>query len=213
MIFKNTSILFGAALTALVLVSSCEDNKKKEEQMRIETERVERESAEKARMEMEAEEARLKEEARANSIAGQAMKNEDLTTLVSALQSADLAAMLSEPGEYTVFAPSNQAFEKLTQKQRDELMKPENKQMLTDVLTYHVVKGAITSDKFAEAIKGAKGSYKFKTVKGDELIASMSGDQFVIKDATGKKAQVILGNVEASNGRIYIIDTVLMFKK
>lgn len=212
MIFKNTSILFGAALTALVLVSSCEGNKKKEEQMRIETERVERESAEKARMEMEAEEARLKEEARANSIAGQAMKNEDLTTLVSALQSADLAAMLSEPGEYTVFAPSNQAFEKLTQKQRDELMKPENKQMLTDVLTYHVVKGAITSDKFAEAIKGAKGSYKFKTVKGDELIASMSGDQFVIKDATGKKAQVILGNVEASNGRIYIIDTVLMFK-
>ncbi|MBJ7880792.1 fasciclin domain-containing protein [Gelidibacter salicanalis] len=213
MIFKKTSILFAAALTAFVFVSSCEDGKKKEEQMRMETERVEMEAAEEARMEMEAEEARMKEEARANSIAGQAMKNEELTTLVSALQSAELATMLSEPGEYTVFAPSNQAFEKLTQKKRDELMKPENKQMLTDVLTYHVVKGAITSDKFAEAIKGANGSYKFKTVKGDELTAMMNGDQFVIKDATGKKAQVILGNVEASNGRIYIIDTVLMSKK
>ncbi|TXE09213.1 fasciclin domain-containing protein [Gelidibacter salicanalis] len=213
MIFKKTSILYAVALTAFVFVSSCEDGKKKEEQMRIETERVEMEAAEEARMEMEAEEVRMKEEARENSIAGQAMKNEDLTTLMSALQSAELATMLSEPGEYTVFAPSNQAFEKLSQKQRDNLMKPENKQMLSDVLTYHVVKGAITSDKFAEAIKGANGSYKFKTVKGDELTAMMNGDQFVIKDATGKKAQVILGNVEASNGRIYIIDTVLMSKK
>ena len=213
MIFKNTSILYAVALTAFVFVSSCEDGKKKEEQMRIETERVEMEAAEEARMEMEAEEARMEEEARENSIAGQAMKNEDLTTLVSALQSAELATMLSEPGEYTVFAPSNQAFEKLSQKQRDDLMKPENKQMLSDVLTYHVVKGAITSDKFAAAIKGANGSYAFKTVKGDELTAMMNGDQFVIKDATGKKAQVILGNVEASNGRIYIIDTVLMSKK
>lgn len=213
MIFKKISILFATALTAFVFMSSCEDGKKKEEQMRIETERVEMEAAEEARMEMEAEEARMKEEARANSIAGQAMKNKDLTTLVSALQLAELESMLSEPGEYTVFAPSNQAFEKLTQKQRDELMKPENKQMLTDVLTYHVVQGAITSDKFADAIKGANGSYAFKTVKGDELTAMMNGDQFVIKDATGKKAQVILGNVEASNGRIYIIDTVLMSKK
>lgn len=213
MIIKKTSILFAAALTAFIFVSSCEDGKKKEEQMRMETERVEMENAEKAKMEMEAEDAKMKEEAKANSIAGQAMANNDLTTLVSALTAADLASMLSEPGEYTVFAPSNQAFEKLPKAKLDELMKPENKQMLTDVLTYHVVEGAITADQMAAAIKGANGSYSFKTVKGEELTAMMNGDQFVIKDASGKKAQVILGSVEASNGRIYIVDTVLMSKK
>ncbi|OBX26813.1 putative surface protein with fasciclin (FAS1) repeats [Gelidibacter algens] len=213
MIFKKTSILFAAALTAFVFVSSCDDGKKKEEQMRMETERVEMENAEKAKMEMEAEETKMKEEAKANSIAGQAMANNDLTTLVSALTAADLATMLSEPGEYTVFAPSNQAFDKLPKETLDGLMQPENKQMLTDVLTYHVVEGAITADEMAAAIKGANGSYSFKTVKGEELTAMMNGDQFVIKDASGKKAQVILGSVEASNGRIYIVDAVLMSKK
>ena len=216
MILKKTSILFAAALTAFVFMSSCEDGKKKEQEMKMETERVEMENAEKAKMEMEvqqAQENKMKEEARANSIAGQAMLNKDLSTLAGALTSADLSTMLSEPGEYTVFAPSNQAFEKLPQKKRDELMMPENKKMLADVLTYHVVPGVITSDKLAAAIKGANGSYTFKTVTGDELTASMNGDQFVIKDGSGKKAQVILGNVEASNGIIHIIDTVLMAKK
>lgn len=92
-------------------------------------------------------------------------------------------------------------------------MLPENKEMLSEVLTYHVVPGVINSEKLAAAIKGANGSYTFKTVTGEELTASMSGDQFVIKDGSGKKAQVILGNVPASNGIIYIIDTVLMAKK
>ncbi|MBA6153497.1 fasciclin domain-containing protein [Gelidibacter maritimus] len=216
MIIKKSSILFAAVVTAFVFITSCEDGKKKEEQMRIETERVEMEAAEKAKMEQEAEkakEAKIKEEARANSVAGQAMMNEDLTTLAGALQAADLSTMLSEPGEYTVFAPSNHAFEKLSQKKRDELMLPENKEMLSEVLTYHVVPGVINSEKFAAAIKGADGSYTFKTVTGEELTASMNGDQFVIKDGSGKKAQVILGNVPASNGIIYIIDTVLMAKK
>lgn len=216
MIIKKSSILFAAALSAFVFMSSCEDGKKKEEQLRIETERVELEAAEKSKLEMEAKEAKeakIKEEARANSIAGQAMMNKDLSTLAGALQAADLSGMLSEPGEYTVFAPSNQAFEKLPQKKRDDLMLPENKETLANVLTYHVVPGVITSDRLAAAIKGANGSYTFKTVKGEELTASMSGDQFVIKDGSGKKAQVILGNVPASNGIIYIIDTVLMAKK
>lgn len=216
MIIKKSSILVAAALTAFVFMSSCEDGKKKEEQMRIETERIEQETAETARLEMEAEaakEEKMKAEARANSIAGKAMANADLSTLVGALQAADLATMLSEPGEYTVFAPSNQAFEKLPQKKRDALMMPENKEMLANVLTYHVVPGVITSDELAAAIKGANGKYTFKTVKGEELTASMNGDQYVIKDGSGKKAQVILGNVPASNGIIYVIDTVLMSKK
>lgn len=216
MIIKKSSLFVAAALTAVVFITSCDDGKKEKEQQKIETERVEMEAAENAKLEMEAKkanEAKLKEEARANSIAGQAMMNKDLSTLAGALQAADLSTMLSEPGEYTVFAPSNQAFEKLPQKKRDELMLPENKEMLSNVLTYHVVPGVITSDKLAAAIKGANGSYTFKTVTGEELTASMKGDQYVIKDGSGKKAQVILGNVPASNGIIYIIDTVLMAKK
>lgn len=216
MMLKKTSIVFAAALTAFVFMSSCEDGKKKEQEMKMETERVEMENAEKAEMEMKAQEAKdaqIKEEARANSIGGQAMTNKDLSTLAGALTAADLSTMLSEPGEYTVFAPSNQAFEKIPQKKRDELMMPENKEMLANVLTYHVVPGVITAEQLAAAIKGANGSYKFKTVTGEELTASMNGDQYVIKDGSGKKAQVILGNVPASNGIIYIIDTVLMAKK
>ena len=216
MIFKKTNIVVAVALTAFVFMSSCEDGKKKEQEMKMETERVEKENAEKAQIEMKAQEAKetkAKEEARANSIAGKAMADKDLSTLVGALQAADLATMLSEPGEYTVFAPSNQAFAKLPQKTRDDLMKPENKKMLSDILTYHVVSGVMTSDKLMADIKGGKGSYAFKTVKGDELTASMNGDKIVIKDGTGKKAQVVLASLPASNGIIYVIDTVLMPKK
>ena len=214
--FRKLNIALALLMVSSVAFTSCKDEQKEADKVRVETERVEMETAKKAeteRMEMKAKEDAMKEEARANSIAGMAMTNKDLSTLVTALQAADLATMLSEPGNYTVFAPSNHAFEKLSQKQRDALMLPENKEMLTGVLQYHVIPGKITSDQLAAAIKNNKNSYKVKTVKGDELTFSMNGDQYVIKDGTGKKAQVILGNQEASNGIVYIIDTVLMASK
>ena len=153
------------------------------------------------------------EAARANSIAGLAQVNADLSSLTMVLQSAQLDTMLMKPGSYTVFAPSNHAFEKLPEKTRQELMLPENKAELTSVLQYHVAPGRITSDKLDMAIKNGGGEYTFKTVNGDELTAMKNGDQIVIKDGRGKKAQVIKGNVEASNGIVYIIDDVLMAKK
>jgi len=148
-----------------------------------------------------------------SSIAGKAMATDDLTTLVAALKAADLDTMLSEPGEYTVFAPSNNAFSKLPEGTVENLMKPENKEMLQNILQYHVVSGKITSDNLMAAIKGAKGKYTFKTVAGEELTAMMDGDQFVIKDATGTKSQVVQGNVDASNGIVYIVNDVLMAKR
>lgn len=217
MMFKSKNVLYATALAGLFLLSSCGDDKKeKEEQQRIETERIDLENAQKVQRETEAKEAKeaeMKEEARTNSIAGKALINEDLSTLSNAVQIAGLSNILYEPGEYTLFAPSNQAFEKMSQKKRDEMMKPENKEQLGEILSYHMVHGVITSDQLAQAIKGGNGSYTFKTVTGGELTASMKGDQFVIKDGSGKKAQVILGNVPASNGIVYIIDTVLMAKK
>lgn len=213
----GTTTIFGMMLClSLMILTSCDDGKKKAEEMKIQEERMEMEAAEKEQQlltEKAEKEELLRTEARTNSIAGKAMSSENLTTLVTALTSADLATLLSEPGEFTVFAPSNQAFAKLPKATLESLLKPENKEQLQEVLKYHVVSGKITSDKFANAIKGAKGKYKFKTVKGEELTAMMSGDQFVIMDESGRKAQVIQGNVDASNGIVYIIDTVLMTKK
>lgn len=203
-------------LMSSIVFTSCKDDKKEAEKVRMETERVEKEASEKAekeQMEMKAKEDAMKMEAKEKSIASMAMKTDDLTTLSTVLESAGLATMLSEPGNYTVFAPSNNAFSKLPKAKLDALMMPENKDMLTSVLQYHIVPGKITSDQLAAAIKSGNGLYRFKTVNGEELSASMKGDQFIITDGSGKKAQVILGNQEASNGIVYVIDAVLMSKK
>lgn len=211
--FKKLSIAMTFLLMSSIVLTSCKDEKKEAEMKRIETEKVEMENAQRA--EAEAMEMKAKEEAEAkeNSIAGMAMKTNDLSTLVTALQSADLATMLSEPGDYTVFAPSNDAFAKVPKTKLDALLMPENKESLTGVLQYHVVSGKVTSDQLAAAIKDAKGSYKFNTVTGAELTASMTGDKIYITDGTGKKAQVVLANQEASNGIVHVIDAVLMAKK
>ncbi|MEO6348705.1 MAG: fasciclin domain-containing protein [Aquaticitalea sp.] len=214
--FQKLSVALVALMISSLTFTSCKDDKKEAEKMRMETEKVDMENAKKAeqeQMDMKAKEDAMKMDQQEKSIAGMAMKNNDLSTLVTALKAADLATMLSESGAYTVFAPSNEAFAKLPKATLDALLMPENKDMLKGVLQYHVVAGKITSDQLAAAIKGAKGSYKFKTVTGDELTASMKGDQFIITDATGKKAQVILGNQDASNGIVHVIDAVLMAKK
>lgn len=207
--FKKLSIALIVLMMSSIALTSCKDEKKEAEMM--ENERMEMETAKEK--EMKAKEDAMMEEARANSIAGMAMNNNNLSTLVSALKSADLATMLSEPGNYTVFAPSNDAFAKLPKATLDKLMMAENKPMLTNVLQYHVVSGKVTSDQLAAAIKAAKGNYKFKTVAGTELTASMTGDKFFIMDGTGKKAQVVLANQEATNGIVHVIDAVLMAKK
>ncbi|WP_246288441.1 fasciclin domain-containing protein [Winogradskyella costae] len=196
-----------------VVTTACNDGKKEEEKMKMEAEKVEMEANQQKEMEDKKMEEERKAMAMEISIAGKAMSNEDLTTLVAALKAADLATMLSEPGNYTVFAPSNQAFSKLPEGTVDNLLKPENKESLQGVLQYHVVPGKITSDKLMEAIKGGKGKYTFKTVTGEELTAMMDGDQYVIQDSRGKKAQVVQGNIDASNGIVYIINDVLMAKK
>lgn len=213
MIIKKLGIVLTVLMMSSIVLTSCKDEKKEAEKMEMEA----AQQAEQERVEMEAQEAAREEarqeEARNNSIAGAAMKNNDLSTLVTALTAADLATMLSEPGEYTVFAPSNAAFAKLPKATLDALLLPENKEMLTGVLQYHVVSGKVTSDQLAAAIKSANGKYKFNTVAGTELTASMTGDNFFITDGTGKKAQVVLANQEASNGIVHVIDAVLMAKK
>lgn len=193
--------------------TACGDDKKKEEQVKLETQKKADEEKAKIAMKAEEDKKKMEAEAMANSIAAKAMGNENLSTLVTAVKAADLAPMLSEPGSYTVFAPTNNAFGKLPKGTVENLVKPENKEILTGILQYHVVKGTIDADKLSSAIKAGNGKYIFKTVKGSELTAMMDGEQIVIQDSRGKKAQVVLGNVEASNGIVHVIDNVLMEKK
>ena len=139
-----------------------------------------------------------------------ASKSKDHTTLVAAVKAADLVTTLEGKGPFTVFAPTNEAFEKLPAGTVDTLLKPENKEKLASVLTYHVVAGDMTAAKLGQAIKSGGGSAELKTVNGEKLTAKMDGDSIELTDAKGGTARVTIGNVMQSNGVIHVIDTVLM---
>ncbi|MCF4102430.1 fasciclin domain-containing protein [Gillisia sp. M10.2A] len=205
---KIKNLIIVAALSAIAF-TSCEDNKKKEqeEKDKIEMERVEAERE----AEMKANEAKMEMES--NSIAAKAMATAELSTLVSALQSAELATMMKEDeGPYTVFAPTNDAFAKVPKATLDKLMTEEGKGDLKDVLQYHVVKDKITAEDLKNKIKENDGSYKFSTVGGGELTAMMSGENVVLKDGNGKTATIVKADIEASNGVVHEIDAVVMKK-
>jgi len=139
-----------------------------------------------------------------------ASNSKDHTTLVAAVKAAGLVATLEGKGPFTVFAPTNEAFEKLPPGTVDNLLKPENKQKLADILTYHVASGKWTAEKLANAIKQGNGSAEIKTVNGEKLTAKMEGDAIVLTDAKGGMARVTIPDVMQSNGVIHVIDTVLM---
>ncbi len=110
------------------------------------------------------------------NIVENAAKSKDHTTLVAAVKAAGLVDTLSGKGPFTVFAPTNEAFEKLPAGTVDTLVKPENKQKLTGILTYHVVAGKVTAEKLMQDIKAGGGKATLKTVNGEKLIAKMDGD-------------------------------------
>src|SRR5215471_8332621 len=139
-----------------------------------------------------------------------AVNSKDHTTLVAAVKAAGLVDTLQGPGPFTVFAPVNAAFAALPAGTVDNLLKPENKGTLTTVLTYHVVPGRLNSQALSRMIKEGKGKASLKTVQGEELWVSMSGDKIAITDAKGGTATVSIANVNQSNGVIHVIDKVLM---
>lgn len=189
-----------------ITFTSCKSDKKENVETTEMDQKADDEAAEAQRQ------AEIKETAKANSIASKAMASNDLDTLVTALKAASLDSMMTDAGEYTVFAPTDNGFSKLKKGQLDELLKPENKEMLTGVLQYHVVQGKVTTADLAKGIQDNGGKYTFKTINGEELTAMMDGDQIVIKDGTNFKAHILQGNIEASNGIVHKIDKVLMTK-
>lgn len=140
-----------------------------------------------------------------------AQGNPDFSTLVAAVTAADLGGTLSGPGPFTVFAPTNAAFEKVPQATRDELMSPAGKQDLTSILTYHVVPGETNAAALTQAIQAAgSGGAKLTTVNGAQLTATLEGQNVILTDAAGNRSTVTQTDVDASNGVIHAIDTVLM---
>ncbi|RYY58127.1 MAG: fasciclin domain-containing protein, partial [Comamonadaceae bacterium] len=119
---------------------------------------------------------------------------------------------LKGPGPFTVFAPTNAAFDKLPAGTVDTLVKPENKSTLTTILTYHVVPGKLDAKALLAKIKDGKGSASLTTVQGEALTAKTSGKSIVLTDAKGGNSTVTIADVIQSNGVIHVVDTVLMPK-
>ena len=132
------------------------------------------------------------------------------TTLVAAVKAADLVDTLSEPGPFTVFAPTNDAFAKLPAGTVDTLLLPQNKSMLQSVLTYHVVPGRITAQDLMAMIQAGGGRATLTTVQGGTLTAAMMGNRVMLTDAKGGMSHVTQSNVMQSNGVIHVVDSVLM---
>jgi uncharacterized surface protein with fasciclin (FAS1) repeats len=148
----------------------------------------------------------------AKNIIENASNSKDHTTLVAAVKAAGLVDTLSSKGPFTVFAPTNAAFDKLPAGTVDTLLKPENKAKLSGILTYHVVAGTMTSADLKAKAMMNMGKVTLKTVNGQDLTVALKDGVWWVMDDSGHKAQITIADVMQSNGVIHVIDTVLMPK-
>lgn len=141
-----------------------------------------------------------------------AIASKDHTTLVAAIKAAGLVETLSGKGPFTVFAPTNAAFEKLPKGTVESLLKPENKAKLQAILTYHVVAGRLDSKAVVAAIKAGKGKATLTTVQGSKLVGSLEGKNVILTDAKGNKSTITAVDIMSLNGVIHVIDSVVLPK-
>jgi uncharacterized surface protein with fasciclin (FAS1) repeats len=197
---KTNYFLITILSFVLVAFTACNDGKKKEE---------DKSKEEKTEMKSDQKEEKASEEKQA-TIAELAMETESLSTLVKALKAAELATMFNEPGSYTVFAPTNEAFANLPEGTLESLLKPENKETLQNVLKYHVVAKEVMAGDLLEKIKSNDGSFTFSTVAGAEMTAMLKDEKVMLKDGAGNMAEVVKTDVDASNGVVHVINAVVM---
>lgn len=146
----------------------------------------------------------------AGDVVDTAIGSADHTTLVAAVKAAGLVDTLKGPGPFTVFAPTNAAFGKLPAGTVDTLLKPENKAMLSGILTYHVVAGKVAAKDVIKLIKEGNGKAEIKTVAGGILTAKLEGGAVMLTDAKGNSAKVVTADLTSSNGVIHVIDSVVL---
>ncbi len=144
------------------------------------------------------------------NIVENAVNSKDHTTLVAAVTAAGLVETLQGEGPFTVFAPTNKAFDKLPKGTVETLLKPENKEKLQAVLTYHVVAGKVSSMDLVKMIKDGMGKAELTTVNGGKLTAMLKGKKVQLKDAAGNISTVTIADVNQSNGVIHVVDTVVL---
>lgn len=144
------------------------------------------------------------------NIVQNAVNSKDHTTLVAAVKAAGLVDTLQGAGPFTVFAPVNAAFEKLSAGTVDTLLKPENKDQLVKVLTYHVIAGKVSSSDLVKMIKDGGGKAELTTVEGGKITASISDGKVILTDEKGGTATVTIADVFQSNGVIHVVDSVLL---
>jgi uncharacterized surface protein with fasciclin (FAS1) repeats len=141
-----------------------------------------------------------------------AVGSADHSTLVAAIKAADLVTTLKSAGPFTVFAPTNAAFDKLPAGTVESLLKPENKAQLSKILTYHVVSGNLDAAAVIAAIKEGKGKVELTTLSTGKLTASMDNGKVKLTDESGNSAYVTATDLKGSNGVIHVIDGVLLPK-
>lgn len=143
------------------------------------------------------------------TIVANASKASNLTTLVKAVQAADLTATLSGPGPFTVFAPTNGAFDRLAPGTLDTLLKPEQKATLTKLLTYHVVAGKLDAEAIKKQVEASGGTATLTTVEGQPIKATLENGALVLTDVGGGKSYITQYDVEQSNGIVHVVNGVL----
>ena len=138
--------------------------------------------------------------------------NDDFSTLVTALKAADLVGALQGDGPFTVFAPNNDAFAKVDKNTLNTLLKPENKKMLSNILTYHVIPSKLMANDVVAALKKNNGKVEVKALNGTVLTVLQKDGKIWLKDQAGNYSEIIATDVKADNGVIHVIDTVVMPK-
>lgn len=208
---KLKTILLTTAVMGMVFMG-CNDSKKKEAEAQAQADELRMQREQDSLMSLEEANRTLSAELEANSIAAKAMADANLSNFANLLQTAELTPTLKGEGEYTVFAPTNDAFGKLPKGKLDDLMKPENKENLQNLLKYHVLQGNMNSADVVAKIKEAGGKLDVTTLNGGILTLSEKDGKVSIKDAKGNTATVTGADLTASNGVVHTVDKVLMPK-
>lgn len=217
---KIKNLLLIGALSMFAF-TACKDENKKEDMDDADDMEMNDETAEMENMDdMDAEnEADYENEMDADAnesemnLAEVAMASEDHSTLVSAIQGAGMVAKLETEGPYTIFAPTNNAFNTLPKGTVEELMKPENKERLEGILSYHIIPGNVTAAKLKELIKSNNNEYKLVTANDGNIMATIDDTgNVILTDGKGTKAKVVAADMNGSNGVIHSVDAVMMRK-
>ena len=145
-----------------------------------------------------------------NSIVDVAIASPEHTTLVAALKAADLVSALQAEGPFTVFAPSNAAFDKLPEGTVENLLQAENKALLTNILTYHVIPGKLDAATVVDAIKAGNGIAEVTALNGEVIQAMVKDGKVYLKDSKNRTAMVTATDLKGSNGVIHVIDEVIL---